>query len=99
MIIIAGTVRIHLAHRAEAITRAVTVCDASEREPGCRRYQITADLVDPALFHVFELWETEEALTAHFTTEHLHEFQRHLPRLVEGPLQIQRFDVTGATTL
>ena len=99
MVVIAGTVRIRSEHRPEAIERAQSVSIASEREPGCRTYRISADLRDPDLFHVFEVWDDEAALAAHFQTQHLREFQNHLPRLMAGEMKIIQYEVSNAHQL
>ena len=99
MIVIAGTVYVDPQHRPEAMERARSVSIASEQERGCRSYRIAADLRDPNLFHVFEVWDDEAALAAHFQTQHLREFQIHLPRLVDGEMKITRYDVSNMQLL
>ncbi|MCA9971373.1 MAG: antibiotic biosynthesis monooxygenase [Anaerolineales bacterium] len=93
MIVIAGTVRIDVARRDEALALAQWISDASETEPGCLGYRIYADLADPATLFIFEQWTDEAALQAHFETEHLRQFQARLPEFVVGPMSIERFDV------
>jgi quinol monooxygenase YgiN len=95
MIVIAGTVRLHPEHRAEAIERALRMAAASEAEPGCRTYRFFADLRDPDTFFIFEEWEDETALAAHFQTAHMAEFREHLPKLVAGEMRIQRYAVSA----
>jgi quinol monooxygenase YgiN len=35
-------------------------------ESGCISYTFSADLVEPGLIHVFEEWQSQDALDAHF---------------------------------
>jgi len=48
-----------------------TVIAATLAEPGCRAYSYAEDIAEPALFRVTELWDTREALSAHFATPHM----------------------------
>ena len=34
-------------------------------EPGCIEYSFSADGLDPGLIRIFEIWESQEALTTH----------------------------------
>lgn len=52
--------------REAAIAAFTTVMTKSQQEPGCIVYRFTADLGDPMLFHVMEIWESEQALLDHF---------------------------------
>jgi quinol monooxygenase YgiN len=99
VIIIAGTVAIRPERRAEAIERGLWMSRLTEAEPGCRRYRFYADLADPERLFLFEEWESEEALRAHFATPHMAEFSRVLPGLVASPPVVMRYDVGEARAL
>jgi quinol monooxygenase YgiN len=71
MIVISGTVQVQPPLRAEAIAKAVWMQQLSQAEPGCRCYRFYTDLEDPNCFRIFEEWESEEALKAHFQTPHM----------------------------
>jgi quinol monooxygenase YgiN len=75
MLVVAGTIRLDPARRQDAIREALAVMEATRREPGCISYTFSADLADPAVFHLFEEWESQEALDAHFETPHMATFQ------------------------
>ena len=53
----------------------------------------------PALFFVFEEWESEDALARHFQSEHMKVFQRHVPDLVAGPPAIKRYAIASAAPM
>jgi quinol monooxygenase YgiN len=52
----------------EALVAASAPIQAATRddEPGCIVYSFCADPVNPALIQVYELWEDEASLIAHF---------------------------------
>ena len=47
------------------------VIEATRAEPGCRAYSYAEDVAEPGLFHVTEIWDSREALSAHFQTPHM----------------------------
>lgn len=68
MIIIAGTIDLaDHAKRDEAIERAKPLQQATrDEEPGCLAYVFSADPCVPGRIAVYELWENETSLAAHF---------------------------------
>ena len=98
-IFVAGSVRIKPEQREAAVRAALAMADATRREPGCRAYRFSADLSDPAVFYIHEEWDSAEALTRHFETAHMAEFNRHLPAFLAGTPEITRFEVAAAAPL
>ncbi len=99
MIIVSGTVQIRADRRAEAIRVAAKMAETTQEEPGCLSYRFSADLIDPNLFYIFEEWESDEALTRHFGTDHMREFQQTLPNLLAGAPSIKRYDGARASVM
>jgi quinol monooxygenase YgiN len=99
MIVIAGSVRVRPERRAEAIRVAVEMARATRQEPGCRHYRFSSDLEDPDLFLLFEEWESADALTRHFATEHMRVFQQNLPDILGGPADIHRYEVGASSKM
>ena len=99
MIVIAGTARVHPEQRERAIEAARVMVEASRAEPGCRQYRFSTDLDDPNVVHVFEEWDSAEALEVHFATPHMAEFQAALGATLDGAPEITRFEVTVAGPL
>jgi quinol monooxygenase YgiN len=95
MIIVTGLVAIRADRRGEAVALGRWMSEETEREPGCLRYRFYADLADPNLFLLFEEWETEAALHAHFQTPHMARFSAALPGIVAAPPAITRYDISG----
>lgn len=54
---------------ARALMREVIA--ATLAEPGCRAYSYAEDVAELGLFRVTELWDSREALAAHFETPHM----------------------------
>ena len=75
MIIVAGTVRIEPSKLQEARGIMERMITASRAEDGCHAYSYSVDVLDPAVVHVFELWQDEATLQRHFQTPHLHEWR------------------------
>ncbi len=99
MIVIAGTMRVRTDRRDEATAAMQRVVTATHEEPGNRAYRYSWDLDDPGVVHVFEEWESPDALDAHFQTPHIAEFGAALGELVDGEVSFQRYEVTEAGPL
>ncbi len=97
MIIVSGTVSIQPDKREEAIEAALNMANATHEEAGCITYMFYADLSDPNTFRVYEEWETADALKAHFNSAHMAEFNKILPEIVAGPVNIKRYMATEMT--
>jgi quinol monooxygenase YgiN len=99
MLIVAGRVQIKGEHRAEAVAAATAMARATRAEPGCRAYAFYADLEDADTFLIFELWDDEAALMAHFQTPHMAAFNAVIPQFVAAPPAIDRYEVAGVQKL
>jgi quinol monooxygenase YgiN len=65
-IVIAGEIDVPPENRAAALSGARDLIAAALAEPGCRHYAWTADPFDGGRIHVFEEWDSADALAAHF---------------------------------
>ena len=99
MLVIAGRIRIRPERRDDAVRLALEVARETVKEAGCRAYRFYGDLEDPALFFVFEEWDGPEALAQHFGTPHMARFMAEIPALVDGALELKRYDVSGVGSL
>lgn len=99
MLIVAGRVKVKPETRADAARAAVAMARATRAEEGCRAYGFHADLEDPDTFLIFEVWESEEALTRHFQTPHMAEFNALIPRYVAAPPSIDRYEISSVTKM
>jgi quinol monooxygenase YgiN len=55
----------------------------SREEPGCRFYQVYRDPAEPRVFHIFEIYDDEDAVAAHASSAHFaeHALGRAIPEL------------------
>jgi quinol monooxygenase YgiN len=92
MLILTGSATVDPAHRDEAVELATTMSEATRQEPGCIEYRISTDLQDEHTFYFFEVWESKDALDAHFQTEHMANFRSELPRILDGELDVTMYE-------
>lgn len=71
MIIIAGTIEFGDQSQRDAACAASAPLQQATRddEPGCRAYCFAADPCEPTIIQVYELWDDEASLAAHFEHE------------------------------
>ena len=65
-IVISAQIDLDPAQRTDALIKAKPHIEAALAQPGCIAYDWSADGNDPARVNVFEEWQSEEALAAHF---------------------------------
>ena len=70
MILIAGTVEVDPEQRDAALEAGCPHMEATRAQKGCIDYVWSADLLVPGRIYVFERWESEDALRAHFEGPH-----------------------------
>ena len=70
MILIAGTVDVDPAQRDAALEAGRPHMEATRAQQGCLDYVWSADLLVPGRIYVYERWQSEEALAAHFSGPH-----------------------------
>lgn len=81
MIIIGGTIQFNTEHRAETIQAIQQMMAASQAEEGCIAYTFAADLAAEDTLHLYEVWESAEALAAHRETPHMGVFREKVSPL------------------
>jgi quinol monooxygenase YgiN len=94
MLVIAGSIVIDPAKRDAAILAAKEMMAATRREPGCRAYTFSLDLEDPGRVQLFEHWESQTALDAHFKTAHMARFNAAVAGLGVREAALQKYEVT-----
>lgn len=97
MIVLQATIPVVPDRREELIETATKLAEQSRAEDGTIDYRFTADIEDPNVFRVFERYEDEAAMDAHMQSEHYETFQDQISGLVEGDVELVRFDVESAT--
>ena len=99
MLVIAGTLHIDPEKRDSAIAAAVEMMDATRREAGCAAYTFSADVQDPGAFHLFEQWESQAALDAHFASPHMAKFQGLVGGFGVRGMKVQRYEIASVGPL
>ena len=74
MLIVAGTIQVDPDSRDAATDALLEMMRETRKEPGNLEYAFTPDLADPGLLRIFEQWESQEALDAHFAAPHMAAF-------------------------
>lgn len=99
MLVVAGSIDLDPAKREVALAASLAVMEATRREAGCISYTYSADLSEAGRFHVFEEWESGEALTAHFATPHMAVFQQAMAGFGIREMRIQRYEIASVGPL
>ena len=99
MIIVSGLIEIDPANHDAAVELATTLVEATRAEEGDIDYGFWADLTRPGVFRVYEEWQDEAALTAHFGEPHMATFMEGLGGLGVTGTSISRHDVASSAPL
>ena len=75
MLIIAGTFDIDVAQVDEFMAAASEMMKATHSEEGCYAYAFSRDELAPGRVNLYEKWESQEHLEAHFVVAHMLAFQ------------------------
>ena len=94
VVIVAGTGRIDVLKRDQAIAAAIEMQNATILEDGCISYRFYSDLEDPSLFHVYEEWESMEHLSRHFVAPHMSVWREKQKDFAVGAFEIKKFEAT-----
>lgn len=96
MIIVHGTFPVKPELREDALELMHRMAIASRGENGCISYEFYVGLSDPNKLLLFQEWESVEALQGHFDTEHMEDFLKVLPDVLDGEVTTRRYEVRTA---
>jgi quinol monooxygenase YgiN len=98
MIVIEGRLTVDPADRDTVAALMIPMSEASEAEDGCLQYRFSEEVGRPGQFRLAEIWESEDALGAHFGSPHMATFTAGL-----GPVtmdtELWKFQVTSREPL
>jgi quinol monooxygenase YgiN len=94
MIVIAGHVALDPAQHENAVAAAREMMRETRREAGCISYTFSADLEARGRFRIFEEWESDDSLRAHFASPHMARFQKAASGLGVREMKVQRYEVS-----
>jgi quinol monooxygenase YgiN len=77
-----------LSKRAEVEAAFAELMRASLAEPGCLLYDLVVAEENPAIWHMFEKWESRAAWNAHMHSEHVAKIQQLEPNLIVTPTKL-----------
>jgi quinol monooxygenase YgiN len=95
LLIIAGKFLIDPTHRDAVVAVAHEMMAETQKEVGCHAYTFSADFSDPARFYLFERWESQSALEAHFATPHMARFQAALAKFGVHGFEVQKYTISA----
>jgi quinol monooxygenase YgiN len=95
MLIVAGAIKLDPAKRAEADAAFEKMRKATLEEPGCIEYQAYSGRVDPGTVFMFEKWQDQAALDAHFASPHMAEFGAALGGLGVSAMDVKKYEVSS----
>lgn len=75
MLIVTGVVEVSEAGIEKAAAAAEQMVAETLKEPGCLIYEFSQILGHKSRFRVYEEWQDQAALEAHFATPHMASFQ------------------------
>jgi quinol monooxygenase YgiN len=95
MLIIAGSITTEdEQHRAAFLTAVRPMVAATHEEAGCLDYVFSADPDDSNRILLFERWDDQDALDAHFATAHMAEFQASMVGIAITGMDIQKYTIS-----
>lgn len=92
MVIIYATIDIKEGWRSRAPKEIVEFHKVAVAEPGCLDYVFASDLAVSGRIHVFERWESDEALSTHMGNDHSARFAKLMNEMAES-VKAQRYTV------
>jgi quinol monooxygenase YgiN len=93
MILIVGTIRLASDDHRKAAIAMTAMITASRAEKGCLEYSYAADILDPGLIHVKEIWTDRASLHAHFQSDHLRAWRSSWEELQIGERRLALYNV------
>ena len=99
MIIVHGTFPVKPELRDDALKMMRCMATASKAEFGCITYEFYVGLSDPNTLLLFQEWESVEALQGHFETNHMEDFLRKLPEVLNGEVSTRRYEIKVSDSL
>lgn len=99
MLTIAGILKLDPAKAEEAKRAMQEMMAETRKEAGCNAYVFSADLDEAGVFRIFEEWESDAALQAHFAAPHIKAFQAKAAAFGVSELTVHRYEVSSKKPL
>lgn len=95
MLLVSGEATLHPHKRDEAIEAMNAMSEASMAEAGCHDYRFWFSSADPNRLLIFERWEDQASLDAHFRTPHMATFGAAFGPAVDGGVELTKFEIAS----
>lgn len=95
MLIIAGSITTEPGSRDEFLGAVAPMVEATLDEPGCIEYAFTPDPRDDDRILLYELWTGQDALDAHFDSEHMAAWQERSKTLMVLDANIKKYTISA----
>jgi quinol monooxygenase YgiN len=95
MLIVTGTISFDPGHHEEAAAAALEMMAETNKEAGCLAYHFTADLAKPGVLHIYEKWESQEALDAHGTQPHMARFRATIGKFGRRDVAVRKYEIAS----
>jgi len=95
MIVVAGTIQLDPAHKDAATAAAIEMMKATRAETGNIEYVFTWDLAEEGLVRVFEQWQDQAALEAHFEAPHMKAFIGKMGTLGIKGMDVKKYEIAS----
>lgn len=92
MLVIYATIDIKDSWRSKAPKEILEFHKVAVAEPGCLDYVFASDLGVPGRIHVYERWESDEALSTHMGNGNSERFAKLMGEMAES-VKVQRYTV------
>ena len=94
--IVAISARFEIApeHLSDYLQAAATVIRETRKEPGCRLYAFSRDILEENVVWISEQWDSKEDLQRHFTTAHIRHFREFLTGVRFISRDVRKYSVT-----
>lgn len=98
-VIVAGAVRVPPENLVAFRPHMQTMLEASRAEAGCLAYSYAEDVLEPGLIRIFETWESQAAIDAHFQTAHMAVWRSHWPSFGVSDRRLFAYEVAAQRPL
>lgn len=94
MIVVSGLIELASESLDNALDAARSMAAATREEAGCISYAFYTDIENPTRVRIFEEWESDEALAAHFRSPHMAVFRAALADVGVRSRDVKRYEVS-----
>lgn len=98
-IIVAGTVRVPPENLERFRPHMLAMLAASRAEDGCIEYSYAADVAEPGLVRIYEVWRDQACLDAHFQTPHMAAWRSQWPEFGVSDRRLSLYETASERPL